>query len=101
MNTKRIIPIATLFLCLLPGRFAQPAPVMHANVVYLFVEIETKLYPQGCRDQQRESPGAALVLFERYRAADGRADLLANQADVHALLQPQRDGSVRGPRFLA
>jgi len=47
MNTKRIIVIAMLFLCILPGRFAQSAPVMHANVVYLFVEIETKVYRKG------------------------------------------------------
>jgi len=48
MNIKRMVVLASLVLCLLPARFAPPAAAAHsANTVYLFVEIETKVYRKG------------------------------------------------------
>src|SRR5437868_4897086 len=48
MNTKRIVLLATLVFCLVPGRVAPPASAArNANTVYLFIEIKTKVYRKG------------------------------------------------------
>jgi hypothetical protein len=45
MHIRCVVFIATLILCLLPVHFSQPAQAIHnANTVYLFIEIETKVY---------------------------------------------------------
>jgi hypothetical protein len=50
MRIKYVVFLATLILCLLPVRFSPPAAATatpKANTVYLFVEIETKVYRKG------------------------------------------------------
>ena len=50
MRTKSIVFLTTLISCLLPVQFPRPvaATATHtANTVYLFVEVETKVYRKG------------------------------------------------------
>ena len=48
MRIWYIVFLATLILCLLPVHFSQPAQATHnGNTVYLFVELETKVYRKG------------------------------------------------------
>jgi hypothetical protein len=45
MRIRHLVFLATLILCLLPGQFSQPVlATPKANTVYLFVEVETKVY---------------------------------------------------------
>ena len=45
MRIRYVVFIATLILCLLPVQFSPPAQAKpNANTVYLFIEIETKVY---------------------------------------------------------
>ena len=66
MRTRLTAFAASLTFCLWPVQFPRPSAATTApspNTVYLFVEVETKVYSQGHRDQQRESFRAPLVLF--------------------------------------
>ena len=50
MRTKSIVFLTTLISCLLPVQFPRPVaatPTHTANTVYLFVEVETKVYRKG------------------------------------------------------
>lgn len=47
MNMKRMALLATLILCLVPAQLSRPAAaraIPAANTVYLFIEIEAKVY---------------------------------------------------------
>src|SRR6266852_429062 len=50
MRTKSIVFLATLMFCILPHNSSRPSAAnatRAANTVYLFVEIETKVYRKG------------------------------------------------------
>jgi hypothetical protein len=58
MRMKSIVFLATLILGLLPLNSSRPvaATVAHAaNTVYLFVEVETKVYRKGVEISSEES----------------------------------------------
>jgi hypothetical protein len=90
MIIKRIsLLTALLLLCLWPSPVTrQVIAARTPDPVYLFIEVETKVYRKGV-EISSENPE------ERRRRATGRrSDVLAYQTEGDAVFQPQRDGSI-------